>query len=122
MTTPITEETAPAPVFNLADPATMAAMAAAAQAAHAAAASMAAKAPAEDPRIREVDGGTITLCPGGILVFTADGTEDRAPEAQVLDQVLGKQCTGLKGDGTRCRRTVQKDSDTCGQNHAGSVT
>lgn len=116
------EAAAPAAeVVQALDPAMLAAIAAAARAAHDAATRAVREAPSDDPRVREIDGGTITLCPGGILVYSQHGGGDQAPEAAFLDAVLGKQCTGVKADGTRCKRSAGSDG-TCGQNHASSVT
>ena len=61
-----------------------------------------------DPRIREIEGGTVTLCPGGVLVFTPDSAATAQP-ASMLDAVFGPACTGTKKDGTACRGIAGTD-------------
>lgn len=61
-----------------------------------------------DPRIREVNGGVVTLCPGGVLVFTPESAATAEP-ASMLDALLGPACTGTKKDGTACRGIAGPD-------------
>jgi hypothetical protein len=91
-----------------AGPKLLAAMAAAAQAAHTAAAQQAAGYDASaDPNVREIPGGTATLCPGGVIVFTPASPEDRKAEPDIMTAIFGPTCKGTRLDGKPCQVAVK---------------